>query len=96
MKINFDQELKGLDGEALKEGDKAFTLKRAAVEALVALAPDDRANGEEKCKRWQLAVRVNGGGEVELSPEEAAMVKERIGRLYGPLVIGPAWQLLNG
>jgi hypothetical protein len=96
MKINFDSELKSIKGEVLKNGEAAFTLKDASIEALVAMSQDDRSDGTEKFKRYQLAVKVNAGGEIEITPEESAMLKDRIGRLYGPVVIGPAFVLLNG
>lgn len=96
MKINVDTVLKQLNGLPLKEGDNDFTLKSAAIEALMLMSPDDQAGGEEKFSRYNLAIKVNAGGEVELTPEEAAMIKQRIGKIFGPSVLGPAWTLLNG
>lgn len=72
MKINFSTELKTLDGETIKETDKPdskhATLATFAVGALNAQFQDDKElDGAEKFNRYQLAVKVNGGGEVEPS-----------------------------
>lgn len=97
MKINFDSQLVHLDGVALKTNDVPLTLKGASIEALMTLVESDRkASGEVKFKRYELAVKVKGGGEVEVTPEEIVMLKERIGEVYGPAVVGPAYKLLNG
>jgi hypothetical protein len=97
MKVNFDSKLLHLDGQVLKNRDADFTLKSAAIEALMNIAESDRtAKGEDKFKRYELAVKVNAGGEVEITPEEATLLKQRIGEVYGPAVIGPAYKLLNG
>lgn len=97
MKINFDTTLIHLDGTKLKVKDADMSLKFAATEALMQIAESDRtASGEAKYKRYELAVKVNAGGEVEITPEEAALLKQRIGEIFGPAVVGPAYKLLNG
>jgi hypothetical protein len=100
MKINFDSELKALDGAALQTGgneSKPFTLKLAAVEALMRDTDQDaKQSGEQKLKRFDLAERIFKGGEIEITPEEAALIKERIGKGFTPAVVGPAFRLLNG
>lgn len=98
MKINFDSTLKHIDGKDLtiKEG-VGLTLKAACIESLMQITDSDRnASGEVKFKRYELAVKVSAGGEVEITPEEATMLKERVGEVYGPAVVGPAYKLLNG
>ena len=49
-------------------GRAEMTLKATIVNALQAMFEDERAlDGEEKLKRWQLAMRVYLGGDVDLS-----------------------------
>lgn len=91
MKVDVDTTLKHIDGN-----DLPLTLKKACIEALMAQTQDDRASGEVKFKRYELAVKVNSGATVDISPEEAAMLKDLIGKVYGPGVVGPAYKLLNG
>jgi len=78
-------------------GRAEMTLKAAIVNALQAMFEDERAlDGEEKLKRWQLAMRVYLGGDVDLSSEEIAKIKKLVGKLYGPSVVGPVWTALEG
>lgn len=97
MKINFDSVLKHISGENLKTNGEDLTLKGASIEALIAIAESDRnATGEDKFKRYEIAMKVNAGGEVELTPEEVAVIKKRVGEVFGVAVVGPAYKLLNG
>lgn len=97
MKINFNTVLTHIDGEPLKNKGKELTLKAASVEALMMILESDRsATGEAKFKCYELAAKVHGGDEVEITPEDATLLKKRIGEAYGAAVVGPAYKLLNG
>jgi hypothetical protein len=97
MKINFDAFLIHLDGKPLTDKNGDVNLKTVAVESLMVVIESDRTTkGEVKFMRYKLAEKVNSGGEVELTPEEAAMLKQRIGDVFGTAVVGPAFKLLNG
>lgn len=97
MKINFDAVLVHIDGKPLQVDKSDMTLKFACTESLMAaIREDETATGAVKITRYELAVKVNVGGEVEISPEEASLLKERIGKVFGVAVVGPAYKLLNG
>lgn len=95
MKINFNTELKTIDGKSL---NPPATLKDAVVNALLSLLDDERhIPGEEKAKRWILATRIYSNPEnVELTVEEVAMIKSLVGKAYPPLIVGQAWKILEG
>ena len=96
--INFTTVLHGFDGKAITgpDGKTSLTLGDVAVGALETPIEEDRnMAGSEKFKRDQLARKIYGAKSVELSVEEVALVKERIGKVYGPIVVGPAWSLLD-
>lgn len=79
-----------------KTGRPQITLKRAAVNAVQAMFEDERnLDGSEKLKRWQLAMRIHLGGDVDLSADEITLVKKLVGKLYGPSVVGPVWTALE-
>ena len=55
MKINFNQPIKNIQGEEIKD----LTLKTVSVEALLATFSDEQSlSGEEKAKRYVLATRI--------------------------------------
>lgn len=90
MKINFTQQLVDLKKESIGP------LRDYATHALsVAVDGDDRRGGADKVKLWALAVRIMDADELDLPVEDVAMIKERIGRYYPPLVVGQAWAMLD-
>jgi hypothetical protein len=98
-KIDFSAPIKTLSGQSFKtkegDADRDMTLADAAVEGLLAptQAPE---SGEEKFRLFKLAERIYKAGEVDVEPEEIALIKQKIGAHYLPAVVGPAFKLLNG
>lgn len=100
MKVNFDYVFRQISGEEIPNPNKTsehFTLRLAAVNALVAANPKEQISGDEKVKRYLLATRIfSGDDELELTAEEAALVKKVIGDGFGAVIVGQAWGLLDG
>lgn len=96
MKINFSAPLLGLDGQPFMEAGKELTLANVCVAALLQTYADEASlSGEEKYNRYALASRVHPGGESDASAEEISKIKAMIARLFGPSVVGPAFNLLE-
>lgn len=95
MKIDFSQKLCNLDGQPLKDGDKDVTLSLVASTALLQADPDDKSSGPEKARCFDVAQRVYKGGVCEVSAEEITLIKDKIGRAYSPIVVGPAYRFLE-
>ena len=108
MKIDFSEVLNGLDGSPLKTPDqlnrignvvkegKPQTLGMICVDALVAIDRGVNLDGKTSFERYQLAAKINGQGETTLEATEIVMLEERIGKVFGPAVVGPAYKLLKG
>lgn len=88
---------KNLMGADIMIDGPEVTLKSVAIAALTAIFDDERnLSGEEKVKRWELAMKVKNGGDlVELRTDEIVMIKKLIGKAFGPVVCGQAWQILE-
>lgn len=105
MKVDFNQTLKDFDGKPLryqpaepgKQGDP-MTLKRLSVDALLARAPNAPAiSGDEHMKRFELARQIHKSREpVELESEQAVLVKKLLAEAYGPLLVGQAFEMIEG
>lgn len=96
MKIDFNVVLKNFDGEEIKnpKGESA-TLKSVAIEALLAVFQDEQSlSGEEKVKRWNLALKLYNNVD-DISVDEIVLIKSLVGKAYGALVVGQVWQLLE-
>lgn len=98
MNRDFSQTLKVLGTDTpLKDGkDEDFTLAKCAIEALMAVFPDERElSGDDKVKRYKLASLIHKGGLVEITAEELSLLKRLIGKFYSPLIVGQAYAMLE-
>jgi len=98
MIINFNQPINQFENDKplLKpNSSELFFLKDAAIEALLAL--EENQSGEEKAKRYLMATRIYANPDgPDFTLEELATIKKVIGRGYGPLIVGQAWEMLEG
>ncbi|HEX4039029.1 MAG TPA: hypothetical protein VHX37_13295 [Acidobacteriaceae bacterium] len=98
--IDFTQQLTTLAGTPLpsspEKGASALTLGDVCVNALeTPLEADRGVSGEAKFKLDSLARKIYGKKDVLLTVDESALLKQRIGQAYGPLVVGQAWRMLD-
>lgn len=96
MKIAISKMLKGLDGKPLVNQGEELSLGGVMGSALLMVYTDETIGGDVKFKRHQIAQRLYGKKSVELTIEDIALIKELIGKAYGPAVVGPAYILLEG
>ena len=97
MLRNFCQDLLDLEGEPLKDQQgAAVTLQNASVNALLGQTQDENPDGTEKAKRFVLAMKIHNVKEpVDVTAEEVALIKKLIGKIFTPLVVGRAYELLE-
>ena len=84
-------------GDPKDEKTLAWNLRDVAVEALMTFDPR-HATGIEKYESFRIARLVHDSGEngVSLKPEEAARIKEAIGFVFPPAIVGPAYDIIDG
>lgn len=97
MKRDFNQPIVNFEGQQMKdETGKPVILCLVALNALLTPIPNETITGSEKAKRYALALKINERpGEVNVTAEELALLKEQIGKVYPPLVVGRAYDLLE-
>jgi hypothetical protein len=98
QKLDFKQVLIGLDGKPVPNNDPkvttGLTLGDACIYALTAILDEDRgATGQAKFDLYELALKVKDNK--SLTIEEIATIKSRIGKAWGQVVVGPAWEILS-
>ena len=98
MKVDMTQTLLGVDGNPVHdETGEAVVLRALCINALMAVMEEDKnQSGEEKLKADELARRLYNEDMPDLTPEELAKLKERVGKMYGAVVVGPIYRILNG
>lgn len=100
MKIDFTQPLMTLKGTPLKMtedlGSPDITLADVATNALLT-PPREPKSFDENANAFKLALRIsNEPSSCEVKSEEVTLIKQAIGRVYGPNVCGPVEILLEG
>lgn len=111
MLIKVNTILKNLYGEPLKGNRKEtpkktgpgeepklldLTVREVLVNSLLAEFPGEKIDGEEKLKRYKLAIKIQEAkAEVDLSSEEIVKVKELVGKGWTPLISGQVWELIE-
>ena len=98
MKVKLNGHIQDLNGEKFCEDDgKTYlTIGSACIFAILQANIDSKTPAEEKFKRYQLAQKLYGQSEVELTIDEVAKLKEWVGIAYSPMVMGRIYDYLEG
>jgi len=109
MKIDVTQQLTELDGTPMVTGrqicqvcgsvigeSEPMTVRLAATRALTAQYRDEQSLPcVEKDIRFCLALRLADEPEPDLKAEEIVLIKSVVGKMYGPVVVGRMWSILD-
>jgi len=109
MKINVTQQLAELDGTPMVTGrqicqmcgqvvgeSEPMTVRLAATRSLTASFRDEQSlPGDQKIVRFHLALKMTDTDEPNLEAEEIVLVKKVIGKMYGPVIVGRVWAILD-
>ena len=98
MKINTDNVLKTIDGQNLKREDNLDVSVKDVIlnSLLVSFSDEMNLSGEEKVKRYALAMKVHKNAKPDLSIDDLSLIKGLIGKMYSPLIVGQMWEILEG
>lgn len=100
MLIKLNQVIKNLEGDPIKNADNKkddLTMRNVCVNALLANYSDERdIDGNEKAKRYELAMKIHlEKKEIELEIDDVKLIKDLIGKMHFPLVVGQAYRILD-
>jgi len=90
MKIDFSQKIMGPDGN-----DAGIHLGQVAVNALNAPGTDPLPL-DQSLRRGTLALKVAKGGEHDVLPEDAGLIRELLPKAWAPIVVAQAAKMLEG
>jgi len=99
MKVKLKQKIFGVDGiKALpnQETECDMTLKDVCINAI--LQPEKDDTEKQKYEAYELFIKLRDckTAEIELTTEEIVKLKKKIGGVYIPLILGQAWDYLEG
>ena len=104
MELDLNQVLKSLNGSDItsppEEGGeerKPFLMRTVCINALLEPRPEDKnLTGEKKVKRYHLAMEIyKTKGKIDLSIDDIKLLKDLIGKMPSPLIVGQAFNILD-
>ena len=81
---------------ALSESFKVVTLGYICVNALLSEVKDERATGDDKVKRYELAKAIHMNDVLDVPAEGIVLLKDRVGKIHLPMVVGQVSNFLEG
>src|SRR5215813_9015789 len=96
MRVKVTAQLTDYEGRKLVDGKDPVTFRKVFATALNAFDEKERPTPEKMAQIYSLSVKLYSGDEVDLTLEEAALIKECVGKVYNPLVYGRTVDLLEG
>ena len=98
MVLDVTKVLVNIAGESLKESvnDVAVDVILRTVVVNALLSPVEKDTGMKKMEREELARKIYQNDSVDLTIEQVKLIKDRIGEMYAPIVVGQCWRLLEG
>ena len=96
MKLDVTRELVNLDDKPILRGEEPLTLRDVLCNALLSTQPNKPVEGKTQVERYEMALRINKGDEVDLTLKEAATLQEQVALFYTPIITGQVWHILEG
>ena len=98
MVIDFTQKLTNIvTKKVFVNDDKTdLTLMNVACNALFANIEEEKIDGQEKLKRYELASKIIKNPKLDLMAEEIVKIKELTAKVYGTMVVGIVYKILEG
>lgn len=96
MVLDLKQVPTTLNGDKVTDNEKELTLGVLIVRALMGVFPDEASlSGEEKVRRYKLAMKIHEAETVELSLSDVELIKKLIGKMFTTALVYPLWKLLD-
>ena len=98
MVIDVTGVLKQMNGSPMMDVDEKgarteASIRQAIVNAI--LSPVQNEKGVDKVVKYELAKRIFTSDEVDLNETEIKLIKDRVGELYAPIIVGQVYELLK-
>lgn len=89
MLKNFDETLKDMNNADILDNGVIVTMKSIIVNAITSPEYGRELSGVQRLDAHKLSLRIHAGGEQEITPEDAVLIKQACEKQYpSPLVYG--------
>ena len=95
MRVKVSAPVVDYEGNPIADGKSPLTYRKVFTVALNAFDEKDKPAPEQMAHIYALSVKLYDSTEVDLSVEDATLIKERVGKTFNPLVYGRTCDLLE-
>ena len=100
MLVDFSKTFKNFDGTDIPETPESkehFAIRAAAINALLYQEKGEVLSGQESLKRFDLATYIySAAAPITLDSGQIELIKQQITKIYGPMIVGQSWKMLEG
>lgn len=105
MKFNPEIIINNIDGKPVMRGIPEdgggtavpWTIRTVCIEALMSDANPAKRTGLARYEAYRIARLVHdAAGTVDLKAEDVTLIKEAVGIAFPPVIVGPAFDILDG
>lgn len=101
MRIKLTESIKDYEGKEILQDDRPLDIRTVFVTALNSTSIDDHGRqevvtAEQKSKIYRLSTALYKDKEMDISLDDRAFIKERVGKIYTPMVYGRVCEILEG
>jgi hypothetical protein len=92
-KFKLDAPITDLEDKPFPDGATLRTVLLGAC--LNTLRADELMDAKQKVELYLLSKKIASKGDADLAIEEVALLKDRVGKAYNPLVVGRVYEILD-
>lgn len=96
MKVNLNFVLKDEKGNPVVNDGKELKSKDIIAFSLLSSHDSQKVTAQDKFKRYETWKKLGHEEYIDLACEEISKIKEIIGEIYPPIIVGQLWDLLEG
>ena len=97
MKVDFSKPILTINDEPMARSNVDSSPVDLGWVAVTALLADTDESYDAKVRAFALAKKVNGGGEVDITPEDSIVIRDRVAKVFKSVtVVARAVEMLNG
>lgn len=98
MKINLKAPILDYENKPVqnKGAEEPLNFLNVFINALNSQLPSEVLTAEVKNRIYQVSMKIYKSDEPNFTPEQLTLIKERVGKIYNPLVYGRVCDLIDG
>lgn len=97
MQVNLNKAILDIEGKPIRDGEEELNVRKCLVGSLLNSPDGQQIEGQEKQKRFALALRLQNQKDenINLTAEQIVLLKKVVGHSFAPLLVGRLYEELE-